>query len=472
MPDPPIQTAHAIIRGVVDACADCDTCRFLMDESCLLFPELYRLYDKQRAEGRQACEAELRRLPEFCTLCGLCPCPDIRADVIRSKTERVRKEGLPLGFRLLADVQRFSRWGGMMPRLVNAILNVALISRAIKRIARIHPQRRLPTIPQEIFFVWARKKGLDRESHRNPKVVYFAGCTAGYFFPEVARATVSVLEHNSIAVFVPPEQQCCGMPTLLEGDRRTTLDRVRANLQVLLNAVSDGCEVICSCPTCGYLLKVLLTERAVFSDAYQRSVAAGDDEIKVPGASDQVSGFASLKKSIYRTLLKDDGYFAGIDPLARIALSRQVEDAGRYLGRLHREKRLKTDFGRVEGRMVYFAPCHQREQGSSSPYEELLRLIPGLSVQRVGGAMDCCGMGGSLGFKEGFHGASLQLGHALMQKIAAVSPEAIVTDCLSCRLQFKHALPYPVLHPLELIQSAYNAAKAGYVKPAPAGNRS
>jgi hypothetical protein len=28
---------HDMIRQVIEACADCDTCRFLMDESCLFF---------------------------------------------------------------------------------------------------------------------------------------------------------------------------------------------------------------------------------------------------------------------------------------------------------------------------------------------------------------------------------------------------------------------------------------------------
>ena len=67
--------------------------------------------------------------------------------------------------------------------------------------------------------------------------------------------------------------------------------------------------------------------------------------------------------------------------------------------------------------MVYFAPCHQREQGIGSPYEKLLALIPGLNIEPVGGAMDCCGMGGSLGLKKGFHEASVNLGKPLMKKM-------------------------------------------------------
>jgi glycerol-3-phosphate dehydrogenase subunit C len=42
-----------------------------------------------------------------------------------------------------------------------------------------------------------------------------------------------------------------------------------------------------------------------------------------------------------------------------------------------------------------------------------------------------------------------------MRKIKAAAPDAIVTDCLSCRLQFTHTLPYPVYHPLEVLQRAY-----------------
>lgn len=450
-------SAEKTIRSVVDACSDCDSCRFLMDESCLLFPELYRLYDKEKMDGKPSSDAMLLKLPELCTLCGLCPCPDIRSDVIRGKTERVRKEGMSLGNRLLADVQLFGRLGGLMPRVVNAALKIKPIADILKKIAGIHHQRGLPLIAQESFFVWAHRKGLDRETDQHPKVAYFAGCTAGYLFPEVARATVNVLKHNGVSVYVPP-QECCGMPTLLEGDEPTTLRRVRSNLETLLNTAREGYALVCSCPTCGFLMKVLLKERAIYSEGYQSSVKAGADEIKVPNQKAGKTGFACLKKSMYQAILKDDGYFSGFDPLDRIALSGLITDMGEYLDLLYREKRLNIHFGKLEGRMAYFAPCHQREQEIGTPYEKLLHHIPGLSIQRVGGTMDCCGMGGSLGFKKNFHEASVNLGKPLMEKIKKAEPEVIITDCLSCRLQFSHALPYPVLHPLELISQAYETA--------------
>jgi glycerol-3-phosphate dehydrogenase subunit C len=326
-------------------------------------------------------------------------------------------------------------------------------------VAKIHPRRRLPPLPRENFFEWARRRGLDQAPVQGPKIAYFAGCTAGYLFPEVARAAMAVMGHNGISVLVPP-QQCCGMPTLLEGDDETTFRRVRANLETLLETVQEGFEIVCSCPTCGYLMKVLLKERAFYAEAYQRAVGAGADEIKVPNASAPGDGFVRLKKSMYRKILSDDGYFAALDPLKRIALAEKVFDLGEYLERLDHQKRLNTDFGELKGRMVYYAPCHQREQDIGSPYEALLARIPGLAVTRVGGAMDCCGMGGSLGYKESFHEKSIALGRPLMEKIQAAAPEAIVTDCLSCRLQFQQLLPHPVHHPLEILARAYEAANS------------
>lgn len=58
------------IRKVVDACADCDICRYLMETTCLLFPELYRLYDREVEDEEKVTAEELRRLVDLCNLYG------------------------------------------------------------------------------------------------------------------------------------------------------------------------------------------------------------------------------------------------------------------------------------------------------------------------------------------------------------------------------------------------------------------
>lgn len=96
-----------------------------------------------------------------------------------------------------------------------------------------------------------------------------------------------------------------------------------------------------------------------------------------------------LNKSIYKKILIDDSYFSYLDPLERMAVSENIMDLGVFLSRLRQDDGLDSNFDEQPGRMVYYAPCHQREQGTGSPYLKLLAMIPGLTVERVEGAMDC-----------------------------------------------------------------------------------
>lgn len=48
-----MKTPEQIAQSIITACADCDTCRFLMDSNCLMFPELYCLYDKEVETGKK-----------------------------------------------------------------------------------------------------------------------------------------------------------------------------------------------------------------------------------------------------------------------------------------------------------------------------------------------------------------------------------------------------------------------------------
>jgi glycerol-3-phosphate dehydrogenase subunit C len=120
---------------------------------------------------------------------------------------------------------------------------------------------------------------------------------------------------------------------------------------------------------------------------------------------------------MYQTLLKDDGYFTAIDPMKRIVVAENTYDLGEYLTILQRSGELKRDFGEVSGRMVYYPPCHLREQNIGRPYEELLNLLPGVNLEPVGDNLYGCGMGGIMGFKQEFHDTSVHLGNKLMAKI-------------------------------------------------------
>jgi glycerol-3-phosphate dehydrogenase subunit C len=250
------------------------------------------------------------------------------------------------------------------------------------------------------------------------------------------------------------------MPPLLEGDRKRTLEFVRFNVEHLAEVVEEGYDIVCSCPTCGYLFKNVLGKGVYFSKEYQEAVGGDEKKIKIPvrkGLGEQADRkFESLQKIIYKDILKDDGYFSSISPLKRISVAENTYDLGEYLTYLHKQRELSTDFGPVPGRLVYYPPCHLREQEIGTPYVELLQMIPGINLEPVQGQFYCCGLGGIMEFKKEFHEASVQLGNDLMKKIRELNPERLVTDCLSCRMQFNHLLPYKVVHPIEILRESYS----------------
>ena len=227
-------------RKVVDDCTDCDICRFLMDSDCLLFPELYRLWDREVETGEEITSDELRRLVDLCNFCALCPCPPVRADIIEAKTLFIDRDGLKFGVRTLEDVERMAKLCGVFPRMTNMFFRGKTTGNLIKKAAGVHNERQLPLLPEENFPQWAKKDRLisRAKNSRNRKIAYFAGCTANYLFPNVPKAVVEVLRINGFDVYYP-EQKCCGLPSMLEGDRELKLGFVQLNIDRLAEAVGD-----------------------------------------------------------------------------------------------------------------------------------------------------------------------------------------------------------------------------------------
>lgn len=449
-------------REVIAECADCDICRFLMESDCLVFPELYRLWDKEMETGEKMTSEELRNLVDLCNFCALCPCPPVRANIIEAKTRFVDRDGLKFGIRTLEDVERLTKICGAIPWLSNRLFRGKWSGKLIRKATGIHEERQIPGFPRESFPRWAKAQHLN-VMRANPmnvhrKVAYFAGCTANYLFPDVPKAVVEIFRQNDIEVWYP-EQKCCGMPSMLEGDRELTLEFVWKNVDDLSNAVASGYDIVCSCPTCGFMLRNVLKEGAYYSSQYQASVGTDEKYLKIPSSKTETmpnrETFDLLKRNIFQHILKDDGYFSSLDPMKRIMVAENTYDVGEYLIKLHRSNALKPTVQGASGRMAYYPPCHLREQGIGRPYLDLLNLLPGINVEPIDGSMYCCGMAGIMGFKKEFHDASIHLGNQLMTKIKALDPDKLITDCLSCRLQFNQLLPYKVQHPVEIIKEAY-----------------
>ena len=474
---------ESLARSVMTICVNCEQCRELMDEApCQYFPRLFNLADRAKSGGKPVSGQDLAELIDLCNACGQCPCRPVQSDIRRAKDAFVERDGLPLATRLIENVQLVGRVCGTFPSLVDAVMKSPRFGKLARRLLGVHADRKMPSFPRDRLARWIARRGLDRPKRtQGRKVAYFVGCTARYMFPDVAKATVEVLERSGLSVYVP-EQKCCGMPTYLEGDKPFTLDLVAANLPVLQKCVEDGYDIVTACPTCSFMFKSVLARDAQFSPAYRdriRALAAelgGDTGTIARALAAEVSAPSGRTSSVAAEFLApwvvnynlglhaeadrgDVGYFAGWDAHQRIKVAAHVFELGEYLGALHREGRLHLPSLAASETLSYFPPCHLREQNMGRPWLDLIDEAPKSNISPVGLPMDCCGLGGIMGFKKDFHAASLAMGRGLIDRIEEAAPDRIVTECLACRVQFMQMQEKPVSHPVELLAEAYRAEK-------------
>jgi len=109
-------SAEDRLRYEISKCRNCEACGSHVNFSCLVFPEMFRLVDKEREAGGKISPDELRHLVDLCTFCAACPCLDIRAALMEAKTEYMDRYGLKFKIRAIEDVERIGKLGGAIPQ--------------------------------------------------------------------------------------------------------------------------------------------------------------------------------------------------------------------------------------------------------------------------------------------------------------------------------------------------------------------
>ena len=133
-------------------------------------------------------------------------------------------------------------------------------------------------------------------------------------------------------------------------------------------------------------------------------------------------------------------------------LAEHTFDLFDYLRNLKESGKLKDHFNEVRKKVAYFAPCHLRAMGIGLPALDILRLVPGLQIDNV--EADCCGMGGTFGFKKEKYEIAEEIGKDLKEAIDRLNPQIVLTDCEGCRLQIRHLTGLNVLHPIQILRDA------------------
>ena len=417
----------AEMERVFDICHGCRRCVSLFDS----FPVLFDLVDESPTMELDGVDkARFQDVVDQCYLCDLCymtKCPyvpphewnlDFPHTMLRAKAIKFRRGEVTGGEKFLASTDVHGSFAGIpiVVQVANAI-NATKPARALmESTLGVDRNAWLPSLATRKFRSQAPKSGElpVKDGQRTPnKVAIFSTCYVNYNEPGIGMDLLKILQHNDIPYVLVEKEQCCGMPKLELGDLESVDASKQANIPVLAKYAKDGFAILSAVPSCTLMFK-------------QEIPLMYPDEADVQ------------------------------------AVKAAMWDPFEYLSARRKDGLLKTEFPQSLGKVSYQVPCHSRVQNIGKKTEEMLKMVPGTSVQTN---ERCSGHAGTFGVKKPYHPVALKIGKPLFRKMAE-HPQGGLPDYISsdCPLGGHHiaqgfevnGLGAPKLeHPLTLVRMAY-----------------
>jgi Fe-S oxidoreductase len=353
---------------------------------------------------------------KLCVSCKACrhECPT-GVDMAKMKIEvlaaRVARHGLSLRDRLVGYLPRYAALASQLAPLANWRNRSPLLRRLTERFAGISAQRALPAFRRDTFRSQAEVVG--PEDGR--EVVLFADTFNRIYERENLDAALRVLVEGGYRVHLPKaaggRPLCCGRTFLSAG----LVDQARDELDRLVTTYAPfaarGVPIVGLEPSCLLTLRdELLSLR---SDASAKTIAAQALLFEEFLAREAAAGQLRL-------------------PLAPLAMKALVH-----------------------------GHCHQKSFGAFKPVEQVLRLVPELSVELV--ESSCCGMAGAFGYGADTYQASMAMAElSLLPAVRRAEPATlIVADGTSCRHQIKDGAARDALHVARVLAMSLDRAADG-----------
>jgi FAD/FMN-containing dehydrogenase/Fe-S oxidoreductase len=364
---------------------------------------------QQQANGLQLSSEAVRTVADLCVNCKMCEpeCPahlNIPKLMLEAKAANVAEHGMDSTDWFFARLENVLRWGSAVSFLANLALGSRSSRWLFDKLFGLSPQRRLPKFAARSFMARAKRRGWTHKPNgAKPIVLYFVDLYANYIEPQIAEATVAVLQHHGFDVFIPSDQRGSGIEPLAHGDVETAREIAQRNVRVLVEAARAGWPIVCSEPSAALMLK-----------------------------------------HDYLDLLADDD--------ARAVAERTVELTA-FLWQLHQQGRLRTDFRPLDVSVGHHVPCHVKAIHGPIAGPELLKLIPKLRLQAID--VGCSGMAGTFGMKSANYKVSQKAGQAMLTELLRPQNLFGSSECSSCRLQMEDGAGKRTLHPVQYLALAY-----------------
>jgi len=419
-------TLHEMER-IFDICHGCRRCVSL----CGSFPTLFDLVDESKTmEVDGVDKKDYWKVVDQCFMCDLCymtKCPyvpphswnvDFPHTMLRAKAIKFKKGEVGFSEKLLASTDVHGQLAGIpiVVQAVNAVNKTAVARSLLEDTLGVDKDAWLPELATKKFRSGTpkSKKFPVRDGAKTPgKVAIYSTCYVNYNDPGIGLDLLKLLDHNEVPYVLVSKEKCCGMPKLELGDLESVNTSKEANIPILAKYAREGYAILAAVPSCTLMFKQ-----------------------EIPLMYPQDAEVALVKKAMW-------------DPFE-------------YFMARKRDGLLKIEFPVALGKISYQIPCHGRVQNIGKKTEEMLKMVPGTSVQTH---ERCSGHAGTFGVKKATHKQALKIGKPLFKAMAMHKdgglPDVISSDCplgghhIAQGFDVNQLGTVAQKHPLTLIREAY-----------------
>ncbi len=409
------------LERVFDICHGCRRCFNL----CNSFPTLFAAVDASATgEVNGVAKPVYWEVVDNCYLCDMCymtKCPyvpphpwnvDFPHLMLRAKAVKFERGETSVRDRILSSTDQVGAIAGIpvVVSFVNAANRSGTGRVLLEKTLGVHRDAPIPDYHSDTF----RRREMRRARLELPaqptagtrgKVAVFATCYCNRNEPDIDADLVAVMEHNGIPVTLMGQEKCCGMPKLELGDLQAIERLKNINVPEMVSRIDAGYDLVAAIPSCVLMFKQELP--LLFPD----------------------------------------------DPLVQ-KVRDHMFDPFEYLMLRHKGGKLRTDFTRELGKVSYHAPCHLRVQNIGFKTRDVLKLVPGTTLDMI---ERCSGHNGTYAVKKEFHAASMKIGRPVMQRVEQGAPAYYSSDCPMAGHQIENGIAgeQPPTHPLSLLRLAY-----------------
>ena len=323
---------------------------------------------------------------------------------------RVAAHGLTLRDRLVGYLPRYAPLASHFAPLANWRNRSPLLRKLFEKFAGISAQRALPEWRRDVFRSDSEAVG----PADGREVVLFADTFNRAYERENLDAALRVLVAAGYRVHLPKPADggralCCGRTFLSAG----LVDHARGELDRLVATYAPfaarGVPIVGLEPSC------LLTLR---------------DEL-LSLRSDDTAKAVSAQALLFEEFLVREA------------------EAGR----------LQLRLGPVGDKALVHGHCHQKSFGAFKPVEQVLRLVPDLTVEII--ESSCCGMAGAFGYGADTYQTSIDMAElSLLPAVRrAEAATLVVADGTSCRHQIADGTNRAALHVARVLEMSLDSAR-------------